>query len=152
MISVREAAPEDAELIAPLLRDADRKEILRTLPLPVAMSIRHSIERSSMAAAMFHGDELLGLFGLVEPVALDPSVGVPWMIGTVHLARHRKVFLRETRRSVEEWRSSHTVLTNLVDAQYGQALRWMRWLGFEIYPPEPLGVGGALFCRAEMRG
>lgn len=104
--------PDDADLIAPILRPADRQEVARTSPLPVAMSIRHSIAHSAVAAVMLDDDRPLGVFGLVEPVMLDPSIGCPWMIGTMHLGRHRKLFLRETRRWVEEWRRTHTVLTN----------------------------------------
>ncbi|KON64805.1 hypothetical protein KOEU_17750 [Komagataeibacter europaeus] len=152
MITIRAAIPDDADLIAPVLRPADRLEVARTSPLPVALSIRHSIAHSTVAAIMLDDDRPLGVFGLVEPVLLDPSIGCPWMIGTIHLGCHRKLFLRETRRWVQEWRRTHTVLTNRVDAEYSQAIRWLRWLGFTIHDPEPVGVGGALFCRAEMRG
>ena len=46
---------------------------------------------------------------------------------------------------VARWLTLFEVLQNVVDARYGAALRWMRWLGFEIGPPFAMAHG--LFRR-----
>lgn len=151
MIWSRAAGVEDASLIEPILRAADRREIIRMGEGLAGPALRRTIERSRMAGIFFDGERPLAIFGVVEPSLLDATVAVPWMVGTIHVVNCKKSFLRETRAWVQAWRGHYRVLTNRVDAAYPQAIRWLRWLGFEIGAPEPFGLGGALFCRIEMR-
>lgn len=59
-------------------------------------------------------------------------VGVPWMLSTGNLGHWRKEFLRRSREIVGLWSGMFPVLTNCVDARHVVAIRWLRWLGFEI--------------------
>lgn len=147
MIRVRKAVPADGDLIAPLLRTADFREIVRMGEGHPAGALRRCIERSVTAGIFYDDDRPLCAFGIV--VCLD--VGHPWLVGTPHLDRVPRSFLQETRRWVEEWKLQYRLLTNLVDADYTKAIRWLAWLGFEIGEPEPRGLNGAMFRTIEMR-
>ena len=150
MIRVRQAVIEDATLIGDRLRDADRVEIQRAVGEPYA-GLRDAIERSALCGVFLDDNEPLCIMGLIIPVILAPDIASPWLIGTKALGRHRKAFMRETRRWVREWRKEYSLMTNFVDAEYTGAIRWLRWLGFDIFEPEPFGPQGAPFCRFEMR-
>ncbi|WP_062501748.1 hypothetical protein [Gluconobacter oxydans] len=147
MIRVRKAVPADGILIAPLLRCADFREIVRMGEGDPAHALRRCIERSAMAGVFYEDDRPLCVFGVVG--CLD--VGHPWLVGTPHLNRVPRSFLQETRRWVEEWKRQYRLLTNLVDADYAKAIRWLAWLGFEIGDPQPRGLNGAMFRTIEMR-
>jgi len=147
LITVRRALEDDAGMIAPLLRSADLREIVRMGEGAPEGVLRRCIARSDMAGVFFDGDRPLCVFGIVS--CLD--VGHPWLVGTGDLDRVPRAFLHETRRWVAEWRGQYRLLTNRVDAQYEQAIRWLAWLGFSIGEPEPCGVNGAMFLTIEMR-
>jgi hypothetical protein len=150
MIWAREAVPDDAAMLAPLLRTADRIEVERAAG-DVEAALRDGIQRSRLAAMFFDGDEPLCVMGIVDTHFLQPGIGSPWLIGTVALSGHKKAFLRETRRWFAEIRKPYSLLFNYVDAEYSGAIRWLRWLGFTVFEPEPFGVQGKPFCRFEMR-
>lgn len=150
MLSFRHAAFEDAALIAPLLRIEDILEIKKMGQFSVEKALRHSIEQSfgGMTGIFFHDNRPIALFG----VAPFLDMGVPWLVGTPDITYHQKTFLRETRFWVRQWQKHYSHLTNIVDADYGAAIRWLTWLGFTINPPEPLGLDGRLFCRFTLKG
>ena len=78
-------------------------------------------------------------------MSLIGTTGVPWLLGSDPVTAYRRAFLVESRRMVARWLTLFEVLQNVVDARYGAALRWMRWLGFEIGPPFAMAHG--LFRR-----
>lgn len=151
MIRVRKAKTEDADMIAPLLRAEDAREVMRLGCGPASGCIRRAIDGSRMAGVFFHGDAPLCVFGVADASVIDRNTGIPWLVGTSELARHPRPFLRETRKWVSAWMELYSILTNYVDADYAKAIRWLRWLGFSIGSPEPYGAPGAMFCRIEMR-
>lgn len=151
MIRVREAMPEDAEMIAPLLRADDAREVMRLgCGLPSGC-IRRAISGSRMAGVFYRGEEPLCVFGVADASVMDQETGIPWLVGTLALSKCPRPFLRETRRWVSAWMERYSALTNYVDADYEKAIRWLRWLGFSVGIPEPYGAPGAMFCRIEMR-
>ena len=81
----------------------------------------------------------------ITPLNLIGSTGVPWLLGSDLVRRHRRAFLTESRRLVAHWLTLFDVLCNVVDARYAAAIRWLDWLGFEIGPPFVLSHG--LFRR-----
>lgn len=151
MISVRKAVGEDAEMIAPLLRDEDAREVMRLGCGPASGCIRRAIAGSRMAGVFYRDEAPLCVFGVADASVVDQKTGIPWLIGTHALSRSPRPFLRETRQWVSAWMEHYSALTNYVDADYEKAIRWLRWLGFTIGDPEPYGAPGAMFCRIEMR-
>jgi len=134
MIRVRKARPEDVEMIAPLLRAEDAREVMRLGCGPASGCIRRAIAGSRMAGVFYRDEAPLCVFGVADALSRSP-----------------RPFLRETRRWVSAWMEHYSALTNYVDADYEKAIRWLRWLGFTIGDPEPYGAPGAMFCRIEMR-
>ena len=87
----------------------------------------------------------------VAPYSLIGSKGVPWMVGTVQLDRHAKAFLKACRPVLETILRQFSTLENWVDARNTKAIRWLRWMGFQVEDPQPHGALGLPFCHFVMR-
>ena len=143
MIEVVPAAPDHARAIR--LRDGDAREIAAMGLSPLA-AFEQSMARSLWARAYLVDGEVAALVGLAVGSVLG-GIGAPWLLTGDPVDRHRKLFLRETRRGVARMRAEFPQLANHVHAEYVEAIRWLRWLGFAIGPPQPRGPHGAPFRR-----
>jgi hypothetical protein len=105
-------------------------------------ALSRSVELSEVAVATFFQGELGAIWG-AGPVDLpgEGPAGMVWMLSGPAVAKRRKDFLRECRRAVERLLERHEVLFNFVDSRYLAALRWAKWLGFEVGPAEAAGDG-----------
>ena len=150
MIILLPARDVDARELAPVLREEDRAEVLALLgPVHPVEGPCDSLFQSLASAreawtARDARGRIICMTG-VSQMSLIGSTGVPWLLGSDLVTAYRRVFLVESRRMVAHWLTLFEVLQNVVDARYGAALRWMRWLGFEIGPPFALAHG--LFRR-----
>jgi len=150
VISLLPAREVDARELAPKLRRADQAEVLALLgPVHLvegaAESLLEGLASSREAwTARDTGGRIICMGG-VSRMSLIGSTGIPWLLGSDLVTAHRRVFLVECRRMVAHWLTLFEVLRNVVDARYAAAIRWMRWLGFEIGPPFALAHG--LFRR-----
>ncbi|WP_322996963.1 hypothetical protein [Castellaniella sp.] len=139
------ATPELARELCPLLRDADRAEVVALTGAPPEIILP---ERASQAFAMFSEEgELAGLCGC-DPVCHAPEVGVVWMVGSNLLVQHPVEFLRASRLWLDERHGHYPILTNRADARNAQHLKWLRWLGFRFLQiVEPWGAEGRPFIE-----
>lgn len=147
---IRPATERDAEILAPMLSDADRAEVLALSGREPLESLLEGIRYSAEAWTGLVDGEIVCIWGVV-PQTLIGQVGVPWMLGS-DLVRHYSVpFLRRNKPMIARWRQRWPVLRNVVDARHARAIRWLRWLGFEIGPPVPIGRNGEPFHIFTMR-
>lgn len=155
MITIEPATMEHARTIE--LRPGDAREIA-ALGMAKEEAVRASLASAVWADAYLadgdpstgSGQEVAAIVGLSVGSLLG-GVGVPWLLTGLPVDRHRKEFLAHTRAGVARMRAEFPVLANIVHAEYPQAIRWLRWLGFAIGAPHPVPPFGAPFCRFEMR-
>src|SRR5690242_18685418 len=107
-------------------------------------AFEQSMARSLWAQAYLIDGEVAALVGLAVGSVLG-GIGAPWLLTGRPVGRHRKLFLQETRRGMARMRAEFPQLANHVHAEYAEAIRWLRWLGFAIGPPQPRGPHGAPF-------
>jgi len=141
VIEIVPATPAHAEAIE--LRPGDAREIA-ALGLTPRDGVARSLARSLWAETYLVDGKVAAIAGLAVANVLG-SVGSPWLVTGRPVERHKKLFLRETRKSVERMRAEFPILRNFVHAEYAECIRWLRWLGFDIGPPEPKGPQGAPF-------
>lgn len=147
-VQVRTATVQDAEALAPQMREADALEVFRASGLEPLPAVLRSMESSfgEPGAILFDGD-VAALYGITKADALG-SVMVPWLLTSHHIERYKGDFLRIGKVVVNRWAEQHPVLMQMVDVEYRGAQEFLRALGFELFPPVPHGVFGAPFRPA----
>lgn len=130
MLSVRPAKKEDAAILAPRLRMADRREIqAATGEAPYAV-LRRSIDWSDPCYAILdHTDRVIALFGVVPDIN-QAEVGSIWLLGSPEIARYSMHFLRHSKTWVARLQEKYITLWNYVDARNEVHVRWLKWCGF----------------------
>jgi hypothetical protein len=148
IIKVVPATLEHARAIR--LRDGDALEVA-ALGVARDEAFAASLARSIWAETYLVDGEPAAILGLILPSLLG-RVASPWLMTGQPVERHRKSFLRITRRRVEQMRGEWDLLVSWVHADYPRAIRWLRWLGFEISAARPFGLRGDLFHQATLKG
>lgn len=142
------ATEELANRLVATMRAEDRAEC-EAFGLSPLEGLRQSIAGSRDPLIATVDGKPAAAFGCIRRGALSIT-GIPWMLTTDLVLQHKKLFLSENRRILAEWLLDYERLFNVVDARYVKALRWMRWLGFTEYPPQPHGPRRMLFVPFEM--
>ncbi len=144
-IEIRPATLDDARAL--VLRRADREEIDALTGGDPQEALAESVARSASAWAGRADGALVCLFGVV-PAGVT---GIPWLLGSDAVAAYGRLFLRRNRAYVRAMLRDFPVLANVVDARNAVSIRWLRWLGFTLGTPQPMGVRGLPFIPFEMR-
>lgn len=126
-----------------IMRKKDREEILSSGGFAVAEpAVRMSINASTEAWALYAGQDLLAVFGVVKQEFGD----VVWALTSTHVEKHSLSFYRASKKIVAQLRNRYAFMLNMVHCAYPQALRWVERLGFHVGHPEKYGVKNDLFC------
>jgi hypothetical protein len=155
-IEIRPATMADARTL--VLRRADREEIDALTGGDPQEALAESVARSASAWAGVADGALVCLFGVVPapseaegPASPAGVAGIPWLLGADSVAAYGRPFLRRNRAYVRAMLRDFPVLANVVDARNAVSIRWLRWLGFTLGPPQPMGVKCLPFIPFEMR-
>jgi hypothetical protein len=135
------------ERMASNMRERDTLECMRGWGNTPLKALKLSVELSDYSRALVLDDEPLAMWGMVKGT---PTVGdgYPWMLSANGIERHKRLLLRGSKIFLDEMLSICPKLSARVDAEYPEAVRWLKWLGFELRGPEPFGPSGALFYEA----
>jgi hypothetical protein len=145
------AKREHAQILAGDMRDADVAELWDGLRLRPLDAVEHSLKVSRDPKTGLADGRVVVMFGVAQLSQLSRT-GYPWLLSAKDINKHAKQFLRQTQHFLGEMRQEFSLLENYVDARNRQAIRWMRWMGFEIHPPTPFGIDQLPFHRFTMEG
>lgn len=148
--SIRPAVLEDAAELAPLLRQADRDEVFASHGLSPEEALPLALNMSTHAWAGCLDDRVVCLFG-VSPISMLTGKGSPWFLASPEIEDHQIAFLRRNRPYVRFMSHVYPLLENHVDARNRKSMKWLRWLGFNLFPAEPWGYQQLPFHRFELR-
>jgi hypothetical protein len=144
------ATSETLAYIAEHMSKADREEVWAASHSTPLEALQKSMDGSSKAWVGLADGVPFCAFGVASSTLLS-DVGVPWLLGTEDVPKHARVFLRVSKSYIHEQARWHKLLVNYVDARHARAVKWLRWLGFTMYPAEPFGPDQVPFHRFEMR-
>lgn len=130
---------DDVAAILPIVRQADIDEITQALGIPMEDALHDAITGSLNARKIVVDGMIVAVFGDAVYSILG-SVGVPWLISTVHVERHARAFLKVCKPEVQSMLTRHQHLMNYVDVRNTAAIRWLKWLGFTFGPAVPYGA------------
>lgn len=148
--SVSAATEADAHELAPKLRTADVQEIwaaARRTPLDALLSAVHMSGETALSGRV---DGRVACMWGVAPASFLSDVYRPWLLASDEIVPHARTFLRLNRDWMIWASTEYPILENYVDARNEVSIRWLRWLGFDILPPEPMGPDRVPFHRFRM--
>lgn len=131
------------------VRAPDVAEFWAAAHVTPAQALRMSLDCRGEHWTGIHRGEVLCIFGVARASLLVPD-GTPWLLGHKRLDRHARAFLRDCRPALLAMLQRYHHLSNWVDARNAGAIRWLRWLGFDLHPAVPHGADGLPFHYFEM--
>ncbi|MGP5352526.1 phage protein Gp13 family protein [Pseudomonas helleri] len=135
---------DEVPAIARIVRQADIDEITEALGIPMERALYEAVQGSLNARKIVVNGEIVAVFGDAV-YSLLGSVGVPWLISTIHVEKHARAFLKVCKPEVQGMLTRHQNLLNYVDVRNTAAIRWLKWLGFSFGPAAPYGARRFLF-------
>lgn len=142
--------PEHVAELARTMRAADRAEIAACGVPDPANALQWSLDRATWAYCALVDGEVAAIFGIAPYGSLVGGTGVPWLLGSDLLQKHRKAFLRLAPHYIELMRMVHPKLLNIVDSRNTLAVRWLRHAGFTVHPASFVMPSGVLFHVFEL--
>ena len=148
-MSVVEFGPptqEAIQFIADNMREEDVIEVWaygRHTPIE---ALELSIKKSKKVVIVYADGIPLTALGLCIRDFLS-GVGVPWLLSAKQALKYKRQFLKLSPPIIEEMLEICPKLINHVHADNKLSIRWLKWLGFTIEDPEPIGPEGELFHR-----
>lgn len=88
------------------------------------------------------------MYGVAENTALT-NYSVPWLLASNLIEELSRPFIRGCRLVSDEWKREHNTLRNFVDSRHTKAVRWIKWMGFEVFPARPFGPDQVPFHKFE---
>lgn len=150
-VDVRQARLDDAAELAANLRDQDRAELDACGHTDHERVIRLSINTSLLCWTARVDGEMAAIFGVAPLGSVLDSRGVPWMLGTDLVPRHRRILARLAPGYIAAMLETYPHLLNQVHAKNTVATRWLRKMGFVLQRPTPIAPHGELFHLFEMK-
>jgi len=139
--------------LAGAMRKADVEEVWASSRLRPLEALTYSALVSRNPRTGMADGEVLCIFGVADNGSiLGGAEHAPWMLATDALPKHALPFLKASHDYIAELRQDYAYLRNHVDARNTLAIRWLRWLGFDILASIPFGPDQLPFHPFEMRG
>lgn len=124
------------------LRQQDRDELAAWGYPDARAAIIDSVTRSAWCRTCTVDGEVAAITGLGRGGSDDAPFGIPWLLGTDLVTRHRRVLARHARDYIPRMLDVYPRLVNHVHARNTVAVAWLRHLGFTLREPhihEPTG-------------
>lgn len=142
---IREVREGDVDALLANLRPADRAEADALVGADMVESaVEECLSTAVMSWTGHVGGEVAFIFGC-SPVSLLGVEGVPWLIGTPLIDRHRRAFIRFSHSYIPAMLAIFPTLVNLVDVRNVKSIAWLKKMGFTLLPAQPAGVSGLPF-------
>jgi hypothetical protein len=124
------ASPAHVGRIATRMREADVIEC-RAMGLTPKEALRAGLRASSLCYTARVDGRPEAMFGLVVTNALCGE-GAPWMLGTDAIYEHPREMIRRARPILAAFVDSTKYQSNVVAKDNTRAIRFIRWLGFNV--------------------
>jgi hypothetical protein len=138
-MKIKPATMADAIYIGEHLRAADVTELRACQPDEPSVAVVRSFVAADWCNVVTVDEVPAVIYGVTKTNI--EGVGSPWMLATDDIGKICARFLIGSKREVERMRESYDWLYNKVHCDNAVSIKWLRWLGFEIYP-DPCGADG----------
>lgn len=133
-LSVVPARVDDATQIAPYLRSADKAELEAATGLDSPLSsLIYGVAFGKAWAMKEDFGELELPFALFGVMPLTKTTGIPWMVATDDIVKHKRFFVKTSREYIPQMLALYPDgLTNFIDARNKVHIDYIKHFGFEI--------------------
>lgn len=138
--------PAHAAPLVAGLREIDRRELYYLTRLGPAAGLDFSTEGAVACWTALDDGAVVCTFGINRRSALS-EVGVPWLVGTSLVDKHWRKFGRLSRDYFDRMALAFPQMENFCLAENVTTIRWLKWLGFDMDEPAPMGFSRAPFVR-----
>ena len=127
---IRHSKKEDCYNLSKTLRKEDVQEIFSSSgENPAQALLKAYLCSHKHCFSMMLDGNVVGMFGINE---INKNVGVPWLMGSPDLTKHKFEFYKLSIEYLNTFMDSYNVLFNYVDQRNTQAIRWLKSLGFQF--------------------
>lgn len=131
------------------IRKADREEVQNMTMLPLYDAIELAVKSSEKSSVCLSRNKVICLMGIIRPTLLS-NIGMPWFLTTYEIEKNKKALLYYPSLILKEMLTDFNKLVGYVDANYIQAINWLKWMGFKVSEPVEFGPKKKLFCQFSM--
>lgn len=146
MVEYLKPTDEMVRKIASDMRQSDLEEVWASHRWTPLQAMLKSVEVSDYSTAIVIDGELCGIFGLRVDSYLSGR-GLPWMLTSNNMINYKRDFILKTRPVIDQMMEVVPYLENYVHAKNKLSIRWLKWVGFTVEQPEPVGYNGELFHK-----
>ena len=151
MKSIEFLTHEHIRVLAPKIREADRREVFASHHITdMEKCLVNSLEMSHEAWAWVIDGVPVAAFGVTAGCYLTRT-GTPWLLASDEIYDHIYDFLKTSKIIVEYWSNNWDVLSNYVDARNIISIKWLKFLGFMIHPARPYGLEYLPFHKFDIK-
>ena len=141
--------PGDERLLLANMRKKDIDEC-KAYGMSPGRAIRNSLKNSLYAKSAWLDGEIIAMIGLAGSIISD--VGCPWMLTGNGIEKVKFTFARIAIEELDAMHNYKTVLSNYVQADYHEAVKFLGLVGFSIHSPRKIGKNGVLFHQVVRTG
>lgn len=135
-IDVIDATLDHIEPIANSVRQGDLDECWAQGMMTMRDALKMSIEGAAIAR-VGRADGVPGvIYGVTEVGDRDGQI---WMVTTHLIEKHQRAFLEHSRSELDDFQQRYDRLYNFVDVRNKRAIRWLKWLSFNLEGPIAYG-------------
>lgn len=133
-LNIVPARVEDVIQIAPYLRSADKAELEAATGLDSCVySLTHGVAFGKAWAIKEDFGELELPFVLFGVMPFSKTIGIPWMVATDDLIKHKRFVLRHSKEYVKKMLELYPDgLLNFIDCRNTVHIEYIKRLGFVI--------------------
>ncbi len=94
-----------------------------------------AMDRAVLTWAGTINEKLVCLGGIEQATILSDSAYL-WLVTTKAVEEHSFIFVRRSQIVLDAIFDRYRMVYGVVDKDFERSIRWLRWLGFSIDPPE----------------
>jgi len=130
---VRESLPEDCQIIADNMRQADVEEIRASHNWSPIEAMQAGFIYSEPPFTVIQNPDIpVAMWGVVPEFDEGLNRGRIWLLGTPGIKDVRVQFLRECSHWIRTATRGYDVVYNTIDKRNKLHIRWLKWLGFSF--------------------
>lgn len=137
----------DIDYLARNARQADKDEALLFAGKTIWEALNETKDIFDNSFVWEVDGRLVCMYG-VTPVS--DKVGVIWFLATDEFDNYKDFVKKHCKKVCNILLMGYDHVYNYVYVGHDKALRWVKWLGFTVHEPAPVGIKGDLFCKFEV--